>query len=115
MTNFEHALQIIENATGITAAQLEAGKAAYIARACCLCEWVVIGCLAALLVLAIIDVLAHVKRWCSADDWTFALGVCCVFLGLIALVAGLYWLGWLRAPDLRYADHILELAGDYLS
>ena len=115
MTNFEHALQIIENTTGITAAQLAADKAAYIAVACCICKWVVLGCLTVLLALAVIDILAHAKRWYCADDWGLALYTCGFVLGLAALIAGICWIGWLRTPDLNYADHILGMAKDYLS
>ena len=117
MTNFEAALQIIQNSKGITESQLMANKAAYIANRIAINRaWLIISIavIATLVVLCIASARSDSKLY-DAHDGLACSAFLCGFVGSIAIIAIAFALnGWIADPAKSYAVYILQMAKDCL-
>ena len=117
MTNFEAALQIIQNSKGITESQLMANKAAYIANRIAINRlWLIIAIavIVVLVVLCIVSARSDSKLY-DAHDGLACSAFLCGLVGLIAIIAIASALnGWIADPAKNYADYILQMAKDCL-
>ena len=118
MTNFEAALQIIQNNKGISESQLMANKAAYIANRIAINRaWLIISIavIVTLVVLCIVSARSDSKLYDAHDNLVFVTFICgCA--GLIAIISTASALnGWIADPAKNYADYILRMASYCLS
>lgn len=117
MTNYEAALQIIQNSKGITESQLMANKAAYIANRIVVNRlWLIIfaAIMVSLIVLCIVSANSKSKLYEAHDGLVaaaFSGGLACLIV-VVALAVSLN--GWIADPSKRYADYILQMAKDCL-
>ncbi len=117
MTNFEAALQIIQNSKGITESQLMANKAAYIANRIAINRlWLIIAIavIVVLVVLCIVSARSDSKLYDAHVNLVLGTVMCgCVgLMAIIALASALN--GWVADPAKHYADYILRMASDCL-
>ena len=113
MTNFEAALQIIQNSKGISESQLMANKAAYIANRIAINRtWLIIAA-AVIAVLVALCIVSAASKGDFNDAFPGLVGTSCIvgFICLIAITATACAInGWIADPAKNYADYILRMA-----
>ena len=113
MTNFEAALQIIQNSKGISESQLMANKAAYIANRIAINRlWLIIA-IAVIVVLVVLCIASAASKgdFNDALPGLFGATVIIGFSCLIVITATACAInGWVADPSKHYADYILRMA-----
>ena len=113
MTNFEAALQIIQNSKGISESQLMANKAAYIANRIAINRlWLIIA-IAVIVVLVVLCIASTASKGDFNDALPALVGTTCVVgaICLIVIIATACAInGWIADPAKNYADYILRMA-----
>ena len=117
MTNFDMALKIIENSKGITESQLMASKAAYITHCMTVNRtWLIIA-VAVITVLVVLCIVSAKSKGDFNDALPPLVATTCIvgFICLIIIIAAASTnAGWVSAPDIHYANHILSMASNCL-
>jgi len=115
MTNFEAALQIIQNSKGISEAQLMANKAAYIANRIAVNRlWLIIAAavLTALIVLCVISAHSEGTLNVEFDAVLFVTFFVGTIAAIVIVCTAVALNGWLSDPTKKYANYILQMASD---